>query len=161
MKIIEYSKEYLEDCKDLLVELEEYILTLDKDKLDHLHPDYRDKMFLSDLDEVINNDGKVYLAIENNKAIGLIMGNIIKYDDNDYLDYTCPKAGEIIELIVSSKARGNNIGTKLMEKMEDYFKSVGCKWIHVDVFSYNIRGLNFYKRNGYHTRMDQMVKKVD
>ena len=161
MEIIEYSEKYLEDCKDLLVELEEYILTLDEDKLDRLHPDYRDKMFLSDLDEVINNDGKVYLAIENNKAIGLIMGNIIKYSDNDYLDYTCPKAGEITELIVSFKARGNNIGTKLMEKMEDYFKSVGCKWIHVDVFSYNIRGLNFYKRNGYHTRMDQMVKKVD
>ena len=161
MEIIEYSEKYLEDCKDLLVELEEYILTLDEDKLDTLHPDYRDKMFLNDYDEVKNNDGKVYLAIENDKAIGLIMGVIVKYDDNDYLDYICPKAGDIIELVVSSKARGNNIGTKLMETMENYFKSVGCKWIHVDVFSYNIRGLNFYKRNGYHTRMDQMVNKVD
>ncbi len=161
MEIIEYREEYLEDCKDLLVELEEYILTLDIDELDRLHPDYRDKMFLYDYQEVINNNGKVYLAIENNKAIGLIMGIIIKYEENDYLDYTCPKAGEITELIVSSRARGKNIGTKLMDKMEEYFKNEKCKWIHVDVFSYNVRGKNFYQKNGYHTRMDQMVKKVD
>ena len=161
MEIIEYNEKYIEDCKDLLVELEEYILTLDIDKLDRLHPDYRDKMFLCDLEEIENNNGKVYLAIEDDKAIGLIMGTIIKYDDNDYLDYTCPKAGEITELIVSSKARGKNIGTKLMEKLEQYFKDNDCKWIHVDVFSYNVRGKNFYNKLGYHTRMDQMVKKVD
>jgi len=161
MEIIEYNEKYLEDCKDLLVELEEYILSIDEDKLDQLHPEYRDKMFLLDYQEVVNNNGKIYLAIENDKAIGLIMGNIIKYDDNDHLDYTCPKAGEIRELIVSNKARGNNIGTKLIETLEEYFKSVGCKWIHVDVFSYNVRGKNFYQKFGYHNRMDQMIKKID
>ena len=31
MKIIEYDEKYLEDVKDLLVELEEYILTIDED----------------------------------------------------------------------------------------------------------------------------------
>ena len=160
MEIIEYNEKYLEDCKDLLVELEEYILSIDEDHLDRLHPDYRDKMFLCDYEEVLNNNGKVYLAIEDDKAIGLIMGIVVKYDDNDYLDYTCPKAGDIIELIVSSKARGNNIGTKLMEKLEEYFKFIGCKWIHVDVFSYNLRGKNFYSKLGYHNRMDQMIKKV-
>ena len=161
MEIIEYNEKYLEDCKDLLVELEEYILSIDEDHLDRLHPEYRDKMFLCDYEEVLNNNGKVYLAIEDDKAIGLIMGVVVKYDDNDYLDYTCPKAGDITELIVSSKARGNNIGTKLMNKMEEYFKSIGCKWIHVDVFSYNLRGKNFYSKLGYHNRMDQMIKKVD
>lgn len=161
MKIIEYDEKYLEDCKDLLVELEEYILTLDIDSLDRLHRDYRDKMFLCDYEEIKSNNGKVYLAIEDNKAIGLIMGIIVKYDSNDYLDYTCPKAGEITELVVSSKARGNNIGTKLMKKLEQYFKDNDCKWIHVDVFAYNDRGLNFYKKQGYHTRMEQMIKKVD
>ena len=33
MKIIEYEEKYLEDVKDLLVELEEYILTIDKDRV--------------------------------------------------------------------------------------------------------------------------------
>ena len=31
MKIVEYSDKYLEDVKDLLVELEEYIVSIDKD----------------------------------------------------------------------------------------------------------------------------------
>ena len=52
MKIIEYEDKYLEDVKDLLTELEEYILSIDEDKLDQLHPDYRDKMALLDLEEV-------------------------------------------------------------------------------------------------------------
>ena len=37
MQIIEYEEKYLEDVKDLLVELEEYILTIDEDNLDQLH----------------------------------------------------------------------------------------------------------------------------
>ena len=36
MKIIEYEDKYLEDVKDLLVELEEYILSIDKDNLEAL-----------------------------------------------------------------------------------------------------------------------------
>ena len=81
MKIIEYEDKYLEDVKDLLVELEEYILSIDKDNLDQLHPEYRDKMAVLDLEEVKNNNGKCYIAVENDKAVGLIMGCIFPYDD--------------------------------------------------------------------------------
>ena len=109
MEIIEYNDKYLEDVKDLLVELEEYILTIDKDELDQLHPEYRDKMAILDLNEVREYNGKCYLAIEDNKAVGLIMGTIPPYDDNDYLDYKCPKRGEITELVVSSKIRSNGL----------------------------------------------------
>ena len=49
MKIIEYEEKYLDDVKDLLVELEEYILAIDEDNLDQLHPEYREKMALLDL----------------------------------------------------------------------------------------------------------------
>lgn len=160
MKIIEYEDKYLEDAKDLLVELEEYILSIDKDNLDQLHPEYRDKMAILDLEEVKENCGKCYLAIEDDKAIGLIMGTIAKYDEYDYLDYTCPKEGEITELIVTKKVRSSGIGQTLMNKMEEYFKNIGCEYIKVDVFGYNDNGLNFYKKNGYHTRMEIMMKKI-
>ena len=70
LKIIEYESKFLEDVKDLLVELEEYILTIDKDHLDQLHPEYREKMAVLDLDEVINNNGKCFIAVENDKAVG-------------------------------------------------------------------------------------------
>lgn len=160
MQIIEYEDKYLEDVRDLLVELEEYILTVDKDELDQLHPEYREKMALLDLEEVNENDGKCFLAIENDKAIGLIMGTIIKYDEYDYLDYKCPKEGEITELIVTSKIRSKGVGQALMNKMEEYFKSVGCEYILVDVFAYNENGIKFYDKQGYHPRMHVGIKKI-
>ena len=161
MKIIEYEEKYLEDVKDLLVELEEYIISIDEDGLDRLHPDYRDKMAILDLEEINNYQGKCYLAVENEKVIGLIMGYIPPYDEYDYLDYKCPRIGEITELIVSKKSRSKSIGQKLMTKLEDYFKSIGCEFIKVDVFAYNKNAINFYNKKGYHNRMHVMIKKIE
>ena len=160
MKIIEYEEKYLEDVKDLLVELEEYILTIDKDNLDQLHPEYRDKMAILDLEEVNDNNGKCYIAVEDDKAIGVIMGTIPPYDEYDYLDYTCPKTGEITELIVSQKVRSKGVGQQLMQKMEEYFKSQKCEYVHIDVFAYNDTAINFYRKQGYHTRMFIDIKKL-
>ena len=160
MKIIEYNEKYLEDVKDLLVELEEYIISIDEDNLDQIHSEYREKMALLDLEEINAYNGKCYLAIENNKAIGLIMGCIPPYYDYDYLDYKCPRRGEITELIVSNKTRSKGIGQLLINKMEEYFKSVGCEYIIVDVFAYNEIGINFYNKKGYHSRMETMIKKI-
>ena len=161
MKIIEYNEKYLEDVKDLLVELEEYILSIDKDELDQLHPEYREKMALLDLEEVNETNGKCYLAIEDDKAIGLIMGTLPPYDEYDYLDYKCPKKGEITELIVTKKIRSKGIGQQLIDKMEEYFKSVGCEYVVLDVFAYNESGIKFYNTKGYHSRMETMIKKIN
>lgn len=160
MEIIEYDNKYLEDVKDLLVELEEYILTIDKDNLDQLHPEYREKMAVLDLEEVENTNGKCFLAIEDGKAIGLIMGTIPSYDEYDYLDYKCPKRGSVTELIVSTKIRSKGIGQQLMNKMEEYFKSVGCEYIIIDVFAYNENAIKFYEKQGYHPRMLVDIKKI-
>lgn len=161
MKIIEYEDKYLEDVKDLLVELEEYILTIDKDNLDQLHPEYRDKMAILDLEEVKENNGKCFLALDDDKVVGLIMGIVGTYDEYDYLDYKCPKKGEITELIISKKARSNGIGKQLMQTMEDYFKSIDCEYVVIDVFAYNEPAINFYEKLGYHPRMLVDIKKLD
>ncbi len=160
MKIIEYEEKYLEDVRDLLTELEEYIVSIDKDELDQVHPKYHEKMALVDLDEINNNDGICYLAIENNKAIGLIMGTIPTYDEYDYLDYKCPKKGIITELIVTSKIRSKGVGQALMDKMEEYFKFNNCEYVLVDVFAYNENAINFYNKKGYHPRMYTDIKKL-
>ena len=160
MKIIEYEDKYLEDMKDLLVELEEYILSIDEDHLDQLHPDYREKMLLVDLEEMKNNNGKCFIAVENDKAIGLIIGIVSSYGEYDYLDYKCPKRGVITELVVSSKIRSRGIGQQLIKKMEEYFKSIDCEYVLVDVFGYNDNALKFYFKQGYHARMLTTIKKL-
>ena len=160
MEIIEYKDKYLEDVKYLLTELEEYILTIDKDNLDQLHPEYHDKMAILDLEEIKNYNGKCYLAIENDKTVGLIMGTIPPYDEYDYLDYKCPKRGEITEFIITKKVRSSGIGKALIEKMETYFKEQDCEYILVDVFAYNDPAINFYSKRGYHPRMYTDIKKL-
>lgn len=160
MKIIEYEDKYLENVRDLLVELEEYIESIDKDNLDQIHPDYRDKMALLDLKRVNDNNGKCYLAIEDDTVIGLIMGCIFPYEEYDYLDYKCPKRGEITELIVTKKVRNNGVGKILINKMEEYFKEKDCEYVIVDVFAYNEYGIKFYNSNSYHDRMRTMIKKI-
>ena len=109
-------------------------------------------MAVLDLDEVSNNDGKYFIAVEDNKAVVVIMGIVGKYDEYDYLDYKCPKRGEITELIVLKSVRSSGLGQQLMKKMEDYFKSIGCEYVVIDVFAYNDLAISFYSKQGYHTR---------
>lgn len=160
MEIIEYNDKYLEDVKDLLVELEEYIISIDQDHLDQIHPEYRDKMAVLDLEEVKSKNGKCYIAVENGRAVGVIMGIVGRYDEYDYLDYKCPKRGEITELVVSKKIRSMGVGQELMKKMEEYFKSINCEYIIIDVFGYNDLALKFYYKQGYHARMLTTIKKI-
>ena len=159
--IIEYEEKYLDDVRDLLVELEEYIVSIDKDNLDTIHPEYREKMAIVDLEELDKNEGKCYLYIENGKALALIMGCVRPYDKYDYLDYKCPRAGNITELIVSQNLRSKGIGQKLINKMEEYFKSINCEYVLVDVFAYNENAFKFYSKKDYHSRMHTMIKKIE
>lgn len=160
VKIIEYEDKYLNDIRALLTELEEYIVSIDKDELDIVHSEYYEKMALVDLAEVKENNGKCYLALENNQVIGLIMGIIPNYDKYDYLDYKCPKRGIITELIVTSKTRSKGVGKKLIKTMENYFKENNCEYVLVDVFAYNQLAINFYEKYGYHSRMYTNIKKL-
>ena len=117
-------------------------------------------MALVDLEDVKNYNGKCYIAVENDKAIGLIMGTVPPYEEYDYLDYKCPKRGRITELIVTSKIRSKGVGQQLINKMEEYFRSVGCEYVLVDVFAYNENAINFYNKKGYHSRMITDIKKI-
>ncbi len=117
-------------------------------------------MAILDLEKVNNNEGKCYLALEDNKVIGLIMGYVRTYDKYDYLDYKCPRSGEVSELIVSQNIRSKGVGQKLMTKMEEYFRSINCKYIFINVFAYNENAIEFYETQGYHTRGLIDIKKL-
>lgn len=82
--IVEYSLKYIDDVKDLFVELQEYIVSLDKEKYNIISPDYRDKYFNEVLDDISKNSGKMYLYIENDRVLGLVVGCITNDEINDY-----------------------------------------------------------------------------
>ena len=99
IKVIAYEDKYLEDVRDLLVELEEYLISIDKDGLDRMHANYGEKMALVDLEEVLNNHGKCFLAIINKKVVGLIMGIIPEYGKYRWLMTTYMEEAYLVKFL--------------------------------------------------------------
>lgn len=156
--IVEYDSKYNEQMKDLLVELQNYLIDIDDWHTQIMLPEYRENSFKMDMNKVKKQNGKIYLSVENNIVVGLIMGIVEEKDEVDKLTNDCAKTGSIIELIVKNNIRGNGIGKSLLDKMEEYFKSIDCKRINIEVFGPNKRGLNFYEKNDYIIR-DMIVSK--
>ena len=157
--IIEYDKQYDEDIKDLLVELQQHLVELDKEKYNKITKEYREKYFKKVMDEVSEFEGKIYLYIKDKKAVGFISA-VINNEAQDEYDFTAPKRGRITELVVSKTQRCGGIGDALITKMEEYLYSVGCKDILLAVFAYNQRAYKFYEKHGYNARMYTMTKKI-
>ena len=160
MEIIDYSLKYDEQIKDLLVELQNYLIDIDDWHTQIMLSNYREDIFKIDLEKVKNQNGKIYLAKENENIIGLIIGVVYENDKIDKLTNTCLKTGEVLELIVKKNIRSNGIGNVLLKKIEEYFKKIGCKQINIEVFGPNKKGLNFYEKNNYIIRDIIVSKKL-
>ena len=157
--IIEYNSQYDEEIKDLLVELQDYIVSIDKEKYNIITKDFREKYFEKTMEEIKRYNGKMLLYQENQKIIGLIVGLINNEDTFEY-DFKSPKRGRITELIVSRNYRGKEYGKILLNSMEKDLLNKGCKDILIGVFGYNENAIKFYEKNGYHPRMMDMTKKI-
>ena len=158
MEIIDYDKKYDEQIKDLIVELQNYLIDIDDWNTQVLLPNYREDMFKLDMDEVKDQNGKVLLASQDGEIVGLIIGVVEVKDEIDKLTNDCAKTGKVSELIVKNNIRGNGVGKALLDKIEDYFRSIDCKRINIEVFGPNSKGLNFYEKNNYIVR-DMIVSK--
>lgn len=161
MEIIEYNSKYDEQIKDLLVELQNYLIDIDDWHTQVMLPEYREGNFQMDMRKVNNQEGKILLAIENDLIVGLIMGIVEEKDEIDKLTNDCAKTGSVIELIVKNNIRGNGIGKILLKEMEEYFKNIHCKRVNIEVFGPNKKGLSFYEKNGYISRDIIVSKKLN
>lgn len=157
--IVEYSTKYKEQVIELFVELQQFIADLDKEGYNILTEGYGEKYYKETLKEIKQKNGIMMLAIEDDKVLGLIVGIINNEEINEY-DFKAPKRGRVTELIVSKKYRGKDTGTKLLKEMEHWFRIHKCKDVLIEVFAYNERGIDFYEKNSYHTRVVEMTKKI-
>lgn len=157
--IIDYNNKYDKNVKDLLVELQEYIASIDKEKYCIITEDYREKYFKKTIEEVKKCNVKISLYSENKKIVGLIVGLINNEETFEY-DFKAPKRGRITELIISKNYMGKGYGKKLLNFMEQYLEDNGCKDILIEVFGYNENAIRFYEKNGYHIRTIDMTKKL-
>ncbi len=155
--IIEYDSKFDEQIKDLLVQLQQHLADMDIEGYNIVGDGYRDKYFEKTLEEVKKCNGKILLYKDNEKIVGLIVG-IINNDDTIRYDFKAPKRGRITELVVDKDYRGKGIGKKLLLKMKEHLKTNGCEKIMIAVFGYNESAIRFYKENGFHIRMLDMIE---
>lgn len=159
LQIIEYNSKYDEQIKTLLVELQEYIAQIDKEGYNIITEYFKELYFQKTMEEINSCNGKIFLANQNKKIVGLIIGVVNNEKENSY-DFKAPKRERITELIVSQKYRTSGIGQILLNKMEEYLKNIGCKAILIECFAYNSNALKFYQKNGYFNRAIEMTKKL-
>jgi len=161
MEIIEYEEKYAEDVKDLLVELQEHLVEIDYWHFQVMRESYRENCYKRDMEAVRTKEGKIYLAKEDNKIIGMVIGTIPPKDDEDRDTNTCARNGRVLELIVSKKSRGKGTGELLLKKIEEYFKEMNCENIGIEVYGPNTRAYNFYDKHGYKPLDYIVMKKIE
>ena len=116
------------------------------------------KWRIFDEEKFSQNINNIIVAEINNLVVGTIKYLIKEKLENSYTNYR--KVLFIDALVVDVNHRKNGIGKILMQEMEKYFKSIGCKYISIEVFAYNKNAIKFYEKEGYHTRCLFDIKKI-
>ena len=89
--------------------------------------------------------GKTYfihlVAEEKEKIIGYLFGFLIKYRVGG--------EGELSKLIISDKARGKGVGSKLVKKFLEITTTRGVDYVQVTTSKENKKAIEFYKKCGF------------
>jgi len=145
----------------LMAELQEHLSAMDPLKRIRNIEDFDGAKYIDHLLEKVRHDkGEIFVAEEQDKLLGFIAGTIPNEDPDDALDHYPAKEGNIIELVVSQKHRGQGAGRALMEKMETYFREKNCEYIRVGCFAPNTGTHVFYEKCSYTDRYTEMLKKL-
>lgn len=152
-----------EDKKTLIAlmeELQNYLVQIDPMKRLRRLPGYGGKYVKNLLKKIEKKKRIIFIAYSKNIPIGLIAGVIETQYEEKLLSCVPSKAGNILELIVSKKYRGQKVGLELMRTIEKYFQSKKCTVFLLEVFEPNNHAHNFYKKLGYQDRTIGMIKEV-
>lgn len=148
MNIVEYTPDYENDVKDLLTQLQTFLSNIDPQGIIVVRENYRDGYFAHAMTAVKKHAGKVFLATEDNKTVGVAICLIPPCGEESRLTTTCPQCGFISDLVVAEGMRGKGIGSALLARAERYFAEQHCEQMQLCVSAYNTGALAFYERQG-------------
>lgn len=147
MKITTYQSCYKEDAIALLAELQDH----ERQLLPHMMPtgaEVAEASFDYLSQQCQNHHGQIYLAIDNNKAVGLL-GIYIEEDDVPHVKPAYRRYPYISELVVSKGYRGQGIAQQLMQQAEAYGQTFKLPLIRLSALAKNEATCDFYTLQGY------------
>ena len=160
MRII--VREYQESDRENLVHciglLQDYVASLDPLHRMRKLKDFDAHTYVSrSFEQIEENDGAIYVAEDEGKIIGCIIG-VVHLDDPENIERYPSINGKILELIVLPEYRGQSVGNELMKKVEQYFTSKNCDVITVECFAPNKDAHRFYEKLNYSDRLITLIK---
>lgn len=158
IKFKKYQKNDFKELDQCMVQLQDFIVKLDPLKRLRRSSKYSPQYSLNIIEKITKYDGVIFLAYDDKKIVGCIVGIIEVQSKKNLLECVPTRAGRIVELFVSSKYRNFGIGKQLMSKMENYLRENKCDVIRIEVFEPNKAAHNFYKKLHYQDRAIDMIK---
>ena len=144
---------YLEDLQDIIIEIDPLKQFVRK-------PEYGERYANELIDQVNKQGGLILFAEKDNNPVGVIVGIIEELSENDLQECVPCKVGTVLQLIVNKECRGQNIGSQLMLKMEEFYKKQNCNKLYVGVLACNKEAKVFYEKHGYKDRIVELMKLI-
>lgn len=156
-----YSAEYTNFFQELIEQLQDHIVSLDSHDRVIRHPNYGEYYVHTLLKQVKEQGGKIFLAFDGEKVVGMVAALILKRSFEDDLQLKPAKYGEIEELYVKNEYRDKGIGSTLFTMAEEYLiNEEACDYVEVVVFGDNHNAHVYYEKLGYKDREYVMIKKA-
>jgi ribosomal protein S18 acetylase RimI-like enzyme len=160
IQIQEYTEDYKEQIIELFKNFQDYLIELDPLKRLRRLPEYAENVHRETLEVVKQKNGIFYVAVEDDRVIGFIVGVLEEQSKMSLLGATPAIMGRITELYIDERYRKQGVGSQLMQAVERYFTEKQCEYIWVEVFVPNRIAHEFYKKFGYCDRDIDMIKKL-
>lgn len=158
IKLKKYQKNNFKDLDYCMVQLQGFLENIDPLKRLRRSRDYSPEYANNIISKIKKNNGIIFLAFDNKKIVGCIVGIIEKQSKKNLLECVPTKAGRILELFVADGYRNYGIGKKLIKKLENYLRKKKCDVIRVEVFEPNKKAHYFYNGLGFRDRVIDLIK---
>lgn len=159
--IREYRPDDVSAIITCLEKLQDHVTEVDNEHLLYQHPaGFGPKYTEYVMEKVKKYNGTIMVAEKESQIVGFAAGIIEEFPPDIILMHKPHISGRIIEIFVDSHFRGAKIGSRLVEKMEEYFREKGCEYARIEVLKHNTGSHRFYNRHGYEDRMIDTIKKL-
>lgn len=153
LKIVEYTEDKLENFKRLYTELMIFEKSIYPERGEPTEK-FMNKLCHEMIKEVSEKQGKIYLAYIDGEPVGFIAGYVAEDIENN-TDYF-----RIDSLVTTEKFRNQGIAGELINKIEDYAKSIGQTKVGLGVLSGNTSAYQYYKKLGFEDYAIEMLKNL-
>ncbi|MBP3891711.1 MAG: GNAT family N-acetyltransferase [Solobacterium sp.] len=142
-----------------ILSLLEQVLSIHAQGRPDLFIDHTTKYTKEELEEILQEESRpIFVAVKDEEVLGYAFCEIQVYENlNNMYDH---KTLFIDDLCVDEAYRGEKIGKRLFQYVEEYAKEIDCNQITLNVWAFNEAAIHFYEQNGLCPMKYVMEKKI-